>query len=88
MHFPAGIWALFVRFRTFFGRPRYRRRIRLVALYRMDRFSAPYVNSEAQNFDCSVANYLLRTINGLSFHLTALSEKKILNPLNVLETVH
>ena len=62
MHFPAGIWALFVRFRTFFGRPRYRRRIRLVALYRMDRFSAPYVNSEAQNFDFSAANYLLRTI--------------------------
>ena len=62
MHFPAGIWALFVRFQTFFGRPRYRRRIRLVALYRMDRFSAPYVNSEAQNFDLSAANYLLRTI--------------------------
>ena len=56
MHFAAGIWTLFVRFQTFVGRPHYRRRIRLVALYRMDRFSAPYDNFEAQNFDFSAAN--------------------------------
>ena len=55
---PGGIWPAFGIMRSFLGLRRHRHWIRLVALWRMDRFSAWDVSSEAPNNVFPHANYL------------------------------